>query len=197
MSGVFLPVNSLLLEHWLYLPSVGCFAWWVHTLLTKGCPPGKAPIGLFICGLCALFFAMRTYRQSLYWQDPISFYEHILAYDQSSPRIQNNLGMAYASHGRIQEAVTAYEQAIRLSDIYPQTRFNLGVLCFHQKRFDLAEVHLKRSIELNPLFFQSHQALFQLYNALGLNEQAHVHKTLYETLVKNLVEHPSQTQITP
>ena len=102
--GVFLPVNAIFLEHWLYLrrsePMLGFCEWvagweWL---------PGR----LAVAGAAAIALALgtATFYQNQIWATPISFYSHILASEPRVARAQNNLAMALSeSKDAIKEAI--------------------------------------------------------------------------------------------
>ncbi len=167
MSGI-IPVNALLLEHWLYLPSAGFFvvtaflvfhAWEKHTHYRK-------LISAFLV-LIVLASAGLALNRNADWKDPITFYNNILRYNNGTARVHNNLAMAYADKGNVAAAEGHYLKAIEISDTYPQTRYNLARLYVENGELDKSILHLKKSIEIDRNFFFSYQLLAAVYYKLG------------------------------
>ena len=159
-----IPVNALLLEHWLYLPSIGFFiavSWALERMLKKGRGFKLASIVLIIS--LTLFYMWRTFERNKEWHDPISFYESTIKYKSDSARIHNNLAMAYADAGREDDAMKEYTKAIELGDYYPQPHFNLSNIYIKKKDYEAAVKELKRSMEIDNDFLYSHENLALIY----------------------------------
>ncbi len=164
MTGVLIPVNSFILEHWLYLPSVGFFL--VGALLvikTQKIHP-TLPL-IFALILVSTEIGLTHYRNKV-WRTPITFYQDILKYSEGSARVHNNLAMAYQDDKQHQRAIDHYKKAIALSDTYPQTHYNLARSYIQENRLDLALKHLNRSLELRPDFVYSQKLKKELLDFL-------------------------------
>jgi hypothetical protein len=171
-TGLLVPMNSLFLEHWMYLPSVGLFLGLAQTIvvLTKRLPKAT-PV---VCYAAALIFAfvlsIKTYEQNKIWHDPVSFYENIFANGETSPRARNNLALYYANRGQFDEAIEQFNQAISGADIYAETRYNLAVTYLRKsedaENIEKAIKNLQRSLEIQPDFYRSYQTLGDIYGTL-------------------------------
>ncbi len=167
LSGVFVPMNALFLEHWLYLSSMGLFVV-VGSLLT---PLAEKPmareilyaVGAIVIGACAVV----TWQQNKIWKTPIDFYTHILKYEKGSPRVYTNIAMAYQDTGNEVLAVEHYLRAMAESDQYPQPHYNLALLLVKHGQIDMAIKDLKRALEIDPRFYRAKDALDQIYAQTG------------------------------
>jgi len=195
-TGVFLPVNALMLEHWLYLPSVGLALGLAESVVTVGSstglirladpasPKGYAAAGArrwipafagmtpgVVVSAFALLLGSLTYRQNTFWREPIVFYETILRYGDRSMNAYNNLGMAYAVRGDFDRAIEMYRAAIALSDTFAQPHHNIArvLLSMPEDKQNIPEAiaELERAIEINPKFFQSYVSLAEIFSKLG------------------------------
>jgi hypothetical protein len=178
--GVLLPVNSLFLEHWLYLPTVGLFLGLLHKLggLSESRAWARVLTGGVILVLASEVYA--TQRQNRVWADPVTFYRNILRYEPvGSARVHNNLAMALGG-GEESEAIFHYRRAIEIEDRYPQTHYNLALLLWKRGREDEAIAELKRSLELNSSFFYGYQALSEIYAKRGDRAQSEFYARQYE-----------------
>lgn len=165
-SGILMPMNSLFLEHWLYLSSIGgflaCGAW----VALPRSAIGRNVTGVAITAVVALL-AVRTWDQNRVWASPVSLYSHILRFNPTAARVHNNLAMAYSAHADTVKAIEHYERAIALSDVYPETRHNLGLAYLHMGRVDDGIKELERAVEMNPDFFFSYEYLAHAYEIKG------------------------------
>ena len=159
-----IPINALIYEHWLYLPSLGFFvtiAWFIEELSKRGKISRYAAV--FVAALAALFYMWRTVERNKEWRDGISFYESMIRYAPDSARVHNNLAMAYSDKGRIEDAAAEYRRAISISDDYPQTHYNLSNIYIGKGDYDEAVKELKRSIEIDSNFLYSRENLAVIY----------------------------------
>ena len=160
-SGVALPVNALILEHWLYLPTVGlflCLGEALHSL-----PLRLKTISVWAAGMVVLLWGAVTWMQNEVWANPIQFYSRILAFEPRVARVQNNLAMAYSDLGQDDLALQHYNAAIRLSDVYSETHHNMALLLLRRREDAAAIEHLQRALAINPDFFRSASVLAQIY----------------------------------
>jgi len=159
-----IPINALIYEHWLYLPSIGFFvvvAWCMDRLLSKG--KAFRPLALLLITLISSFYIWRTYERNREWHNPISFYESTIRHKPDSARLHNNLAMAYADAGRPEDAIREYKKAIELGDYYAQPHYNLSNIYIGKGDYDAAIKELKKSIEIDSNFLYSHETLALVY----------------------------------
>ena len=152
-------INRPLYEHWLYLPLAGF--WLALILLVEKLKINKK-ISLAVLIALISFFSFLTIRRNFDWHDPITFYEKNLKYTPNSYIQHNNLGMAYASAGRHQEAIKEYQTAISLADIYPQVHYNLGNSLASLNNLKEAEKEYYKAIKISPSFSLPYLNLLKL-----------------------------------
>ncbi len=153
MMGILIPVNSFLLEHWLYVPSIGFFIAVSFFIIQITSASVRLTYGLVGLLLCTLMFLTHTRNKD--WRTPITFYRNILQYSAGSARVHNNIAMAYSEIEDFPKAINHYEKAIEISDTYPQTHYNLARALIRDQRYQEAMEHLNRSIDLQPSFSHS------------------------------------------
>lgn len=152
MMGILIPVNSFVLEHWLYIPSLGVFL--AISLLLEKFKKTKAMPAVVLTVLVITSITL-TLNRNRDWENPISFYSNILHYNDGTARVHNNIAMAYSSEKNFPKAIEHYKTAISISDTYPQTHYNLARVYIQQQNYTPAQTHLNRSLELNPNFPQA------------------------------------------
>lgn len=164
-------INRPLYEHWLYLPMAGF--WLALVLLIKKIKLNKKTLIILMSAFSLLFISL-TIRRNFDWHDPITFYEKNLKYTPSSYIQHNNLGMAYADQGRIEEAIIEYQTAISLADIYPQVHYNLANALVSVNKIKEAEEEYYQAIQISPTFYLPYLNLIKIAivekNANALDE---------------------------
>lgn len=200
-SSLIVPVNSLFLEHWMYLPTSGLFMGLAGSL-GKHYPKYFSSflrcslLGLFLGVLLAL--SARTLKQNAVWHDPISFYNNIFAYGPSTARAHNNMALAYMQKKDFVKAVQEFQTAIQLEDIYAETHYNLALtlLAIDDGRDRESEViaQLERSVEIDPNFYRSYEALAALYASNNQMDRATYYAEKAAATKSNLIHSllPSQ-----
>lgn len=171
VSGI-VPINNIMAEHYLYLPSLGFFLilsalfWFLYEKVKIKEIKLLLTVLLFFL-LCALGF--RTYLRNQDWSDPIKFYTLTLKKNLNHAPMRNNLAMAYAEKGQLDLAKQEYLRAIEINDYYPQTHHNLGNIYLKQGKLNLAEQEYLKALKIDPNFIFSIQALKKLYHQQGRN----------------------------
>jgi len=171
VSGI-IPINILLSEHWLYLPSIGVwlvFSYIYNKMIKKGA--AKYIIG-GIGFLWLIFLSVRTIYRNRDWRDPITFYEQTLKYAPWSTRVMNNLAMAYDEKGDVMKALELYKRAIANEDIYPELHHNLANVYLRLNDVENAILEYKKAISMNPGFIHSYKRLAMLYINLHRYDEA-------------------------
>lgn len=168
MMGILIPVNSFILEHWLYLPSVGFFIAFSAILLKSSKLYPRLP--MLLTATITLSLCILTQMRNTDWATPIRFYNNILEYSEGSARVHNNLAMAYSDQKLWDKAIQHYSKAITLSDVYPQTHYNLARAYIQNNQLNQARKHLIRSLEINPQFTYSQKLLKELEFVLQENK---------------------------
>ncbi len=87
----------------------------------------------------------------------------------------NNLGVALAAQGRIDEAAEHYERALVLKPDYVDARYNLGNLLSAHGDLEGAKVHQERVLALNPDHADAHHDLGCVLACQGQLDNAAAH----------------------
>ncbi|MDD3370850.1 MAG: tetratricopeptide repeat protein, partial [Alphaproteobacteria bacterium] len=176
-SGLLFSINSMFLEHWMYLPTTGLFLGLAQTLTgtLRKCPPVAAKTVAASVLLFAAVLSAKTIAQNAIWQNPDTFYNNIFNNGDESARTRNNLALYYSKMGRNDEAIQQFLRSIALSDTYAESRFNLALLYLNNPKIpnnvDLAIENLKRSIEIQPTFYRSYKTLGEIYKIVLHDEE--------------------------
>jgi len=125
-SSNLYPINAYMSEHWLYLPSIGCFL-----LLAKGIAYLYQKLQFKILSLAIVislvaFYSYLTFAQNSYWSEPISFYQRTLKYAPRSARVYYNLANAFRHNGLNDKAVQYYYKTAEIEPQHADAYYNLG-----------------------------------------------------------------------
>jgi len=83
-------------------------------------------------------------------EQAIDFLAPIAARNLNSADLQNNLGVAYQTVGNPQQALLAFQAAVRADNSYPQVYHNIGKLLVDARDFTNAEPCYRQAVQLMP-----------------------------------------------
>jgi len=166
------PIGAYMAEHWLYLPSVGLFLIISDGLVRLVRMKNVKILGIGAALILLLTYSYLTIRQNEYWSKLIPFYERTLTFNPKSPRLLNNLGVAYHDIKKHDKAIAAYEKSIKLGPDYFETHSNLGSVYHGIGEYDKAEALYKKEIAMNPTYPKAYNNLGALYDDTGEYERA-------------------------
>ena len=152
-----------------YLPSVGIavmLAWGVPLLFLRHDKSKKIllPAGISVL----IFLSVLTWRQCGYWKNSISILNRDLQVtDGSIALVHNNIAVALAEEGKINEAVYHYNEAIRLKPNYADAYINRGAFYGGQKQYQLAIENFNKAIALKPDSAKAHYNRGTAYFYIG------------------------------
>ena len=106
------------------------------------------------------------------WASAIEEYRRGIASDAKNPGLFNNLGIALKQTGRLDEAASAFEDALNLDAKYEKALNNLGVTRYQQGRFEQAIDLFKQAIRINPANVESYVNLGIIYLPAGRWDEA-------------------------
>jgi protein O-mannosyl-transferase len=171
--GTLVPVIGLvqagfqsMADRFVYVPMIGVLlltAWGLPAMLQR--VPFHSYIMAAIAGvvLCACFFATR--RQLSYWQDSETLFGHAVKVTRNNFVAMLNYGVALGEHGKLEEAVQQYRQALVAYPGYPLAECNLANTLSLQGKYEEAIPHYAAALNRHPDYAE---AEFNWGNALAL-----------------------------
>lgn len=160
-------INGIFYEHFLYLPLVFFFGFWIY-LFEKFLR--KKAISVVVTGVILVFIARNISRQ-FDWNDAVRFYTQTLNQAPASIRVRNGLAMAYADQGQTEKAISEYTQAIKIDPTVPNLYHNLANTYLSLGNTTEAEKYYLKAIEVDPKFIFSWQSLANLYQQTGQTQK--------------------------
>jgi protein O-mannosyl-transferase len=162
-SNLFVAINALVYEHFLYVPLIGLalvVVWLAQNYAQRrGLQNALAIAFAIVIALYCIFSIKRVYQ----WRTAIGFYEDLVKHSPDSYRVINNLGMEYADKNIHDKAEGIYLRAIKLDPKNPVGYHNLAGTYRDTGRKDLAIETFKKAVVLDPQFIFSYKSLAQLY----------------------------------
>ena len=80
----------------------------------------------------------------------IKFFERALDISPSFAYAHTLCGHEYVSNEDLERAVTSYRKAIKCNDRHYNAWWGLGAVFTRQERYDMAEYHFRRALQINP-----------------------------------------------
>ncbi|QEG37680.1 tetratricopeptide repeat protein [Bythopirellula goksoeyrii] len=136
---------------------------------------------------CVIVLALSflSWKQASLYETAEALYSHTLAANPGCWLAHNNLGVALAEHGELEEAIEHHQQAIRIEPENPRGHNNLGVTLRQMDRVEEALVHYKIALEYRPDYANAHVNMGVALRKLGRTEEAVEHYKLAVKLLPN------------
>ncbi len=125
---------------------------------------------LGLVGFLLVLMGTLTWRQANIYRDVITFNSHILALNPAARFAHVNLAKGLFDLGRLDEALAAAQIAVDKGAVPAEAHTALGATLAEMKRFEEAEHHLRRAVELKPGFKTPLHNLIEMYRRQGRYE---------------------------
>jgi Flp pilus assembly protein TadD len=190
VSGLIQVGEQATADRYTYIPLIGLFmalAWFIDSLVGGVKAPGessKMQLGSFTFGrpgsvlLIAMTLVMLSFLtgaarlQTGYWRDSLTLFRHALAITSNNYLAHNNLGVALAAAGNIEEAIGEYREALRINPADPETNCNMGLVLADRHRYREAlesyRVSLRACVECDTV----QVSMGDIFTALGHLDEA-------------------------
>jgi protein O-mannosyl-transferase len=160
MIGLVQTGGQALADRHTYLASLGLLilaVWGAHELSQRW---HYGAVAFSVAGCAAIVLCMVSTRQQLgYWKNSETLFARALQVTQNNYIAHNNLGNALYQKGRIDEAITHYQETLRLQPDYALAHNNLGTALYQKGQTDEAIAHYQETLRLNPNYALAHQNL--------------------------------------
>ncbi len=195
--GTLVPVIGLVqvgdqayADRYTYLPLIGMFiaiSWGVVDLWERSRLVHRGRVLAYGASLVLVGLAAIASIQTAHWSSSIALFEHCVAVTPKNSAAHNNLGRAYHDEDRLDDAVHAYETALRLSPHLVMPRNNLALVHLDRGDFAEAERILRDALAQTPDDARMLLNLGIAQAALGLRGDAEVSMQRAVELMPSLV----------
>lgn len=177
LESSIIPLNNVIFEHRMYLPSIGGFLAFSTALFMGGEKlrdrwkgMGGAVVG--VLAVVVVILTGTTYARNSIWGDTLILWQDVVKKSPNKARGHNNLGYVYQSQGHIDRAVEHYRTAIRLYPTYLKAHINLGSAYESQGFFEKAVEQYLIALKIHPDDPVIHYNLGNVFMSQGLAEKA-------------------------
>jgi len=159
-----IPLQDVIFEHRLYLPSIGFFVAVVSVLmvfrshLILRSPKVAKCIIPALCVAACLLAGTAAARNAI-WKNEVTLWEDVASKSPLKARVHGSLGLAYQKSGRFDHAAREYETAIKLAPQDPAGYINLGAMYHRQNKWSDAADSYRKALQLNPANVKAHYNL--------------------------------------
>ncbi len=178
--GTLVPVIGLvqagrvaMADRFTYVPSLGVLViviWGAYELTRRW---RYQEVVLSVLGWAVAILCLGLTRHQLgYWRDSEGLYRHTLEVSENNYLAHNNLGATLVEKGQIDEAISQYQEAIRLKPDYAGFQYNLGVAFNKKGRTDEAISQFQEAIRLAPDYAEAYNNLGSVLVAKGQIDEA-------------------------
>jgi len=152
-------------DRYAYTPLLGIFilvVWWIAD--NSEALPHRSEILAGAAAVFLIFCGALTWRQTTYWKDNFTLFNHALQTTSANFIAENNLGEAYMQIG---QPDVAYEHFLRTTQIKPRFglgHYNLGITLLGQKR----RAEARQEFELAIRYGQDDSEIASAFHNLGI-----------------------------
>jgi tetratricopeptide (TPR) repeat protein len=168
--------TEMLAERRMYLPSAAVIALvvlGVRALLVRlqggetPATPLRPVVSAAAVALAVAILGFVSWQRLHDYRTVLAIWTDSVAKAPRNPVAQNNLGMALAFAGRVDDALERFREALDLDPGRSLSHYNLGYTLAHQGKYPEAIGHLREAIRLNPKDAGAHYALATSLVATG------------------------------
>ena len=187
VESTFFPIQSVIDEHRIYLPSVGFFiavVSFVTILIMRLLPAerGKTLIS-FLALLMVITFAVTAYKRNNVWRYTVTLWEDVVKKSPQQAVGHVNLCAAYLNHNRLDDAEKECSKALTLSPDFTNACYNLGLINERKNQKLQAAGFYRKAIKLDSRNIDAHVALAKIYQ-----EQGFLYNAMYEYKAANALD---------
>jgi tetratricopeptide (TPR) repeat protein len=144
----FIPIGSAIIaDRYTYLPYIGFFyiaGWFVDRYLH-----GNFLRSLYLIIPVALILGILTFKQSGIWSSGATLWDHAIKTEPSA-RAYSNRGSIYKEQKKYEEAISCYNEAIKINVADHEAYTNRGGVYFELNKFDRALEDYKKAMTIKP-----------------------------------------------
>ncbi|MCM2357196.1 MAG: tetratricopeptide repeat protein [Geobacteraceae bacterium] len=165
------PIDDVIYEHRLYLPSVGLFIAVVSSMRSlSGRLPASACIASF--AVVVLLLSVTAWKRNQVWGDDVTLWQDNVNKSPEKARPYDNLGHVYQQRGEPREAIRHFRAALAKNPKFANSHYNLGLALSDIGRTDEAIYHYKAALSLRPNDPDAYNNLGLAYLEKGLASEA-------------------------
>lgn len=177
-TNSLIPLEDVVTDRWLYLPSVGfavivaLAAEWIFRVKVRMNKRAIKLVFFFLCGLFVEFYGFATVLRNFTWTSYWTLWEDAVAKSPNKSRPHIALGLALLNARRTDEAIAEFKKAIQLDPRAGEASLNLGQIYFTQGKMEEAVQAFQKGVSQKPrLAPEVHNNLGAVYLQQGRKEE--------------------------
>ena len=160
-SNLFILIGSVMSERFMYLPAIGLTGCAVGIIWPLICARPLLRRSLWaVTGILCLALGARTYARNFDWHDEATLWKSVTDVNPDDSLARVNLGNALLEiPGRMPDAISEYQRAVRIYPNYAEAHNNLGALLLQSGRTTEAVAEYQAAVRLDPDYPDAHSNL--------------------------------------
>ena len=169
-------------DRYTYIPLIGLFVFvvWGVAEFSAFWKYGRR-VAVAISAVTVIILSTLTMIQVGYWSSNIVLFKHTLDVTENNWVAHNNLGLDLERLHALPEAISHFQEAIRINPEYSEAYNNLGKLHFASGNMTEAIAALRAAVSINPEFVVARTYLGYAYLAVNNEKMA---RAEYEQLLR-------------
>jgi tetratricopeptide (TPR) repeat protein len=143
-------------DRFTYLPQIGIYlalTWLMAEWVAKW-QAGRVAIGGLMTSVIVLLMVC-AWKQTTYWKSDETLWTHAAACTPDNHFAHNNLGGNVLQQGRVDEAITHFQDALQIKPDFADAHYNLGTALLRKGRVDEAISHFQKALQIKPDFAEA------------------------------------------
>lgn len=150
VESSFFPIEDVIFEHRVYLPSVGFFLALTTLFFSLAKSDLAKKIGYGFLIMLILLLSFLTYKRNFVWQSEYALWSDTVTKSPNKARPHYNLAVASFAEGEQGQAIKEFEITIFLDPANAAAYLNLGAIAQKKLQADKAEEYYKKAYALEP-----------------------------------------------
>ncbi len=165
---------QIVADRYTYLSSFGFSVLAAGALARLGQESGRRAWrnAVVIAGMFLGALSCMTWREIKVWRDPENLWGRVLALYPDYALAHNNLAVALAAEGKIDEAIRHYNLALKTNPDIGLVHNDLGVVLAERGQFDEAIRHYNLALKAQPDYAEAHNNLALVLAKQGKTDEA-------------------------
>lgn len=179
--GIIRFARMLTGDRHVYLPSIGLlmllasFLVWLWRTGSTRKPAAMRVAVITILLMLASAEAVATRKYLAYWSDAVTLYKRMLVLAPRMVLLNNDLGVALLSQGKLGEAADQFRQVLEVAPRHVRAHVNLGNVLLTHEKYDQAISHYQQALQTEPDFAPAHYHLAVAQTRAGQLDEALKH----------------------
>ncbi len=149
VESSIIPIKDVIVEHRLYLPSIGFF---IASLSFVEYFVRWQKVKVVAIVIIVAVLSVTTFNRNLLWNDPQALWEDVLIKFPNNVRAHNGLGVIFKEQEEYDKALIQLEKALKINPIYFPAYYNIGDIQYKVGNYGVAVEYFEKVLRLKPSY---------------------------------------------